>query len=65
MKDIKQGEWLTWDYDMTEDSDWRMQCKCEKKSCRKMIGAFKNMPEKVRKKYKGYISDWLVKKYKL
>lgn len=65
MRDIKKGEWCTWDYEMTEDSDWRMNCKCGSKFCRKVIGAFQNMPEEVRKKYKGYISEWLVKKYKL
>lgn len=65
MKDIKKGLWLTWDYEMTEDSDWRMECKYGTPSCRKIIGAFRNMPQKVRKKYKGYISDWLVKKYHL
>lgn len=65
MRDIKKGEWLTWDYDMTEDSDWIMQCKCGISSCREVIGAFRDMPKKVREKYKGYISDWLVKKYSL
>jgi len=65
MRDIKKGEWITWDYEMTEDSDWRMECKCRTPSCRKLIGAFRNMPEKVRKEYKGYISEWLLEKYKL
>jgi SET domain-containing protein len=65
MRDIQAGEELLWDYDMTEDSDWRMECKCGIPSCRKIIGAFGIMPESTRKKYKGYISDWLVKKYNL
>lgn len=62
MRDIKEGEELTFDYEITEDSDWRMQCKCGSKLCRKVIGAHKNMPESIKKKYKGYISEWLVKK---
>jgi hypothetical protein len=65
MRDIKAGEELLWDYDMSEDSDWRMGCLCFTPSCRKVIGAFANMPQEVREKYKGYISDWLVKKYSL
>ena len=66
MRNIKAGEELTWDYEMTEDHPyWRLKCKCGNKECRKVIGAFKNMPEKIRKKYKGYISSWLVKKYNL
>ncbi len=63
MRDIKKGEEITWDYEMSEDSNWRMKCKCGSESCRKIIGAYKNMPESIREKYKGYISDWLVKKY--
>jgi uncharacterized protein len=64
MRDIKKCEWLNYDYEMTEDSDWKMQCKCESKNCRKIIGAYKNMPDRIRKKYKGYISEWLIEKYK-
>lgn len=64
MRDIKKGEELTYDYEMTEDSDWKMECKCGSNNCRKIIGAYKNMPKEIRKKYKEYISDWLIKKYK-
>lgn len=65
MRDIKKGEELLWDYDMTEDSDWRLGCLCFTPSCRKVIGAFGQTPPEVRERYKGYISDWLVKKYQL
>lgn len=64
MRDIREGEELTFDYEMTEDSDWRMSCQCGSKSCRKIIGTYKNMPNEVREKYKEYISEWLIKKYK-
>ncbi len=65
MKDIKAGQELLWDYDMTEDSDWRMECQCGASTCRHTVGSFTNVPEEIRKKYKGYISDWLVEKYGL
>ena len=65
IRNIKKGEWLTYDYEMTEDSYWKMRCKCGSKNCRSTIGAFKNMPENLRKKYRGYISEWLVEKYNL
>lgn len=65
MKDIEPGEQITWDYEMTEDYLWRMKCTCGSPLCRKTIGAFRNMPLETRKKYKGYISSWLVKKYKI
>lgn len=59
MRDISAGEELTWDYEMTENWFWRMECRCGTPSCRKIIGAFDNMPREVREKYKGYISEWL------
>ena len=65
IKTIEAGQELTLDYEMTEDCLWRMKCNCGSKNCRKTIGSFKNMPEKIRSKYEGYISEWLVKKYHL
>ena len=50
MRDIKKGEELTFDYEMTEDSDWKMKCECGSQSCRKIIGLHKNMPKLIRKK---------------
>jgi uncharacterized protein len=61
MRDIQKGEELFYDYEMTEDSDWKMECKCGEPNCRKIIGAYSNMPQEVREKYKGYISEWLTK----
>ena len=65
MRDIAAGEELLWDYDMSEDSDWRMECRCGTPSCRKVIGSFGQLPTEIRQKYRGYISDWLVEKYDL
>lgn len=63
MRDIVPGEEITWDYEMTENNyyGWRMECKCGTPSCRKLIGRYDNMPQTVREKYKGYISEWLTK----
>lgn len=60
MRDIGAGEELAWDYEMTENWEWRMRCGCGTQSCRKIIGAYGNMPQEIREKYKGYISEWLV-----
>jgi len=65
MRNIKKGEKLTFDYEMTEDSDWKMECLCGSKLCRKIIGDHRNIPEEIKKKYKEYTSDWLIKKYKI
>lgn len=59
MRDIKKGEELCWDYEMSENSDWQMECLCGSQNCRKLIGAYRYMPQKVRKKYGNYISEWL------
>ncbi|MBX3022457.1 MAG: SET domain-containing protein-lysine N-methyltransferase [Bdellovibrionales bacterium] len=61
MRPIAKGEQVTWDYEMTEKNDWwKMRCRCGSTSCRKIIGNYKNMPRAIRKKYAGYISEWLI-----
>lgn len=61
MRDIEKGEQVTWDYEMTEKSEWwQMRCRCGSPLCRKRIGNFKNMPRRQREKYKGFISKWLL-----
>src|SRR3989344_3852976 len=59
LKDIKNGEELTFDYDMTENSDWAMECKCRRANCRKIIRGYRFLPGAVKKKYRGMISEWL------
>jgi hypothetical protein len=61
MRSIAPGEEITWDYEMTEDSDWwRMECRCGTASCRRVIGAYRNLPDERRQKYRGYVSEWLL-----
>lgn len=64
MRDIEKGEQITWDYEMTERNEWgwKMRCRCGHLTCRKVIGDYRNMPRSIRKKYTGYISEWLVKR---
>ncbi len=62
MRKIEKGEQITWDYEMTEmNKVWKMKCRCGSELCRKSIGHHKNMPLNIRKKYSGYISDWITK----
>lgn len=60
MRDIEAGEEITWDYAMTEDSDFRMDCRCGSRLCRGMVGAYSQLPDSVKERYKGYISEWLL-----
>lgn len=59
MRDIKAGEEILLDYEMTENSDWSMDCRCGSAQCRKIIRAYRFLPEAVKKHYKGFISEWL------
>lgn len=59
LRDIKPGEELVVDYEMSEDSDFTLECKCGSTNCRKKIGAYKNLPLEIRQKYGKYISPWL------
>jgi uncharacterized protein len=60
MRDIQAGEEITWDYEMTEKHPWwRMKCECGADDCPKIIGNYEQMPQKIRDRYKGYVSEWL------
>lgn len=62
MRPIAPGEELAYDYEMIEDSDWwRMECKCGASSCRKVIGAYRNLPAALRARYRGFVSEWLIR----
>lgn len=65
MREIKPGEQITWDYRMSEDSNWIMECKCGSPHCSRSVGNFKNMPDDLKKKYfrEGYLSQWIIDKY--
>ena len=59
MREIQPGEELLLDYDMSENSDWVMDCECGTTSCRKFIGHYDNHAELLKNKYGIYISSWL------
>lgn len=37
MRKIKKGEEITFDYAMSETSDYKMKCNCKQKNCREII----------------------------
>ena len=59
MRDIAPGTELTWDYAMTEDNDWWMECSCGAKGCRRVIAGYRHLPPERRAAYEGFISGWL------
>lgn len=58
MRDINADEEITIDYDMIEYS-WTMKCLCGSENCRKYIHGYKFLSDVERKRYKGFISDYL------
>lgn len=62
---IQKGEEITFDYDMTEDSDWRMICNCGSENCRSVIRGFRHLPAGTVRRYGQWLSDWLIQKYRL
>lgn len=62
MRNIKKDEEITWDYEMTENSDWQMDCRCGTANCRKIIRAYRFLPGEIKIKYQNYTSAWLKQK---
>ena len=68
MRDIKKDEEITIDYAMivydygTEMTSKSKICKCGNKKCRGKLGAYKELPRKLKIKYEGFISEYLTKK---
>jgi len=64
IKCIRSGEEITWDYAMTEMSDWKLgNCLCGAQRCRGIVGSFLDLPENIKREYlaKGIVSDWIRK----
>jgi uncharacterized protein len=66
MKDIRKDEEITFDYSMSLASNsWKMKCTCNSINCRKIIGCFFGLPEKLKKKYLPYSSNHIRRKFKI
>ena len=60
MENIAPGTELNWDYAMTEDNDWFMECSCNKPKCRKIVAGYRHLPPERREAYGPYVSSWLM-----
>jgi hypothetical protein len=67
-KDIKMGEEVFIDYAMIgyeytdEISETGRNCMCGADICRGKLGCYKELSDELRRKYDGYISDYLLNK---
>jgi hypothetical protein len=70
MRDIEEGEELTWDYAMSEWTHYErsdpalefdLTCLCSSKNCRGKMGYYSELPTEIKEKYEGFISDYLIR----
>lgn len=45
LRDIESGEQLTFDYSISEDSLWEMECLCGSENCRQVIRGIRHLPK--------------------
>lgn len=64
MRRIEAGEELTHDWAMTDDDDYRLECRCGSESCRRTITGKDWRNPALQEKYKGFISWYLVEKFR-
>ena len=59
MKDIKEGEEITFDYVINSDNDGTFKCFCGSPECRKTYrGRFFELPHDIQLRYLPYLEDW-------
>jgi len=61
LRDIRAGEELSFDYSISEYSDWDMPCSCGSKSCRKIIRSVDKLPIDFFDKYFPFIPKYFQK----
>lgn len=65
MKDIFQGNEITYDYSVNGDNEGTFKCNCGSKNCRKVYqGNFFKLPDDIQIKYLPYLDTWFAEKYK-
>lgn len=61
MRDIAAGEEVTFDYAMTDDEEYEMECHCGSATCRNVITGADWRNAELQAKYDGYFS-WFIQK---
>lgn len=59
MRKIAKNEEITFDYSIITADNWKLECKCGSPSCRKIIGNYMDLPDKLKRKYDKYTPDWI------
>ena len=59
MRDIKDGEEITFDYSVITADNWTLACRCGSPRCRKVIGNYIDLSDELKRKYDKYTPDWV------
>ncbi|MFH0869398.1 MAG: SET domain-containing protein [archaeon] len=59
IRNIKKDEEIFIDYD-TLEFNWKMNCFCKSKNCRKVIRGYKYLPQELKDKYKDFTAEYLL-----
>jgi hypothetical protein len=71
LQDIEKDEEITFDYAMTEYTHYEridpslefdLTCLCNSPNCRGKLGYYSELPEAAKNKYRGFVSNYLLKK---
>ena len=64
MRDIREGEELTFDY--ATNVDWpgfKMECSCGSRGCRKVVRAYRFLPSRLKRKYGRNVAPFILREY--
>jgi uncharacterized protein len=65
IKDIAEGEEITYDCTINGDNEGTFPCNCGTKHCRKFyIGNYFKLPVELQIEYLPYLDDWFLRQYK-
>lgn len=64
LRDIDQEEELTFDYSISEDSLWEMECHCNSENCRGVIRGIRFLPKSFYDRYLPNIPHYFQEIYK-
>lgn len=62
LRDLNKGDEITFDYSLVTADGWTMECHCGAKNCRGKVGDYKDLPEKVKARYKDVTPKWIRRK---
>jgi uncharacterized protein len=65
MRNIRAGEELTHDWATTDDDDYSVECKCRAQNCRKILTGKDWQRPELQKRYRGYFSAYLARKFSM